>query len=185
MATCTIYKSKTFGPRWSGTKELAAYFESDNGDGLGSEKIGAGGATTFSVLIDPYASVKTQSEDADTDTVILDMNKYKNMSVYIANIDTGQALEAQIWSCPPQPTVALRDAAAAVITTATTLRLEAAATVAEYGWVQEGTNIEIANGTCDVSKLTATGGMIAVAVKSDGALAGTDSVRIYVVGEYA
>ena len=186
MASCTIYKSKTFGPRWSGTKELAAYFTSDDGDGLGNEKIGAGGATIYSILIDPYASVKTQDADADTDTIILDMNKYVNMSIYIANIDTGQTLTAQIWSCPPQPTIALRDAAAAVITVATTLRLPpSAATSAVYGWVQEGSDISIANGTCDVSKLTATGGMMAVAVKSDGALSGTDSVRVYVVGEFA
>jgi|TARA_R100000049_G_C1909952_1_gene57558 hypothetical protein len=189
MASCTIYKSKSFGPRWSGTKELAAYFETTDGAGLGNEQIGAGGGSTYSILIDPYASVKTQSADADTDTIILDMNKYKNMSIYIANTDTGQTLTGQIWSCPPQPTVALRDAAAAAITTATTLRLDAAATVAEYGWVQEGSNITIANGTCDVSKLTATGGMIAVAVASDGALVddgdGTDKCKVYVVGEFA
>ena len=29
--TCTVYKSKNFGPRWSGTKELAAYFATTGG----------------------------------------------------------------------------------------------------------------------------------------------------------
>ena len=185
MGTCTVYKSRTFGPRWSGTKELAAYFSTDDGTGLSTETIGTGGGSTFSILIDPYASVQTQSADADTNDNILTMDKYKNMSVYIANIDTGQALTAQIWSCPPQPTITDRDAAAAVITSSTHKRIDTAATVAAYGWVQEGSDIAIANGTCDVSKLTATGGQIAVAVAADGALGAGDSIRIYVVGEYA
>jgi len=183
--TCTVYKSRNFGPRWSGTKELAAYFTTDAGEGLGSETVGTGGATIYSVLIDPYASVKTQTADADADLIILNMDKYTNVSVYIANVDSGQTLTAQVWSCPPQPTPSDRDTAAAVITTATTLRLEAAATVAANGWVQEGGDITVSDGTVSLSKLTATGGMLAVAVKSPAALGAGHSIRVYVVGEFA
>jgi len=182
--TCTVYKSKTFGPRWSGTKELAAYFSTTDGIALGTELIGAGGTSTYSVLIDPYASVKTQDADADTDTVILDMNKYSNMSIYIVHQGDTHTLTAQIWSCPPQPNLTDRDAAAAAITSATHNRLDTAAGL-PYGWTQEGSDITIAAGANDISKLTATGGMIAVAVKSAGALDSDDIVKVYVVGEFA
>tara|TARA_E500000305_G_scaffold96056_2_gene85872 strand:- start:807 stop:1376 length:570 start_codon:yes stop_codon:yes gene_type:complete len=185
---CTIYKSRSFGPRWSGTKELAAYFTSVDGKGLGggsSEVIGNGGTSTYSVLIDPMASVKTQTADADIDTIYLDMNKYKNIAVYIVNSADTEGLTAQIWSCPPQPTVADRDAAAAIITTGAAERLNAAAAAFDYGWTQEGSDITIAAGANDISKLTATGGMIAVAVKADGAFEAADACKVYVVGEFA
>ena len=182
--SCTIYKSKTFGPRWSGTKELAAYFATTDGIALGTELIGAGGTSTYSVLVDPYASVKTQAAAADTDTVILDMNKYTNMSIYIVHQGDTHTLTAQIWSCPPQPTIALRDSAAAAITSSTHNRLDSAAGL-PYGWTQEGSDITIAAGANDISKLTATGGMIAVAVKSAGSLDSDDIVKVYVVGEFA
>tara|TARA_R100000781_G_scaffold58741_1_gene37736 strand:- start:90 stop:605 length:516 start_codon:yes stop_codon:yes gene_type:complete len=168
--TCTVYKSKNFGPKWSGTKELAAYFATTDGIALGTELIGAGGTSTYSVLIDPYASVQTQSADADTSENILTMDKYKNISVYIVHQGDTHTLTAQIWSCPPQPTIADRDAAAAAY---------------DYGWTQEGSDITIAAGANDISKLTATGGMIAVAVKSAGSLDSDDIVKVYVVGEYA
>ena len=182
--SCTIYKSKTFGPRWSGTKELAAYFATTDGIALGTELIGAGGTSTYSVLVDPYASVKTQAAAADTDTVILDMNKYTNMSIYIVHQGDTHTLTAQIWSCPPQPNLTDRDAAAAAITSSTHNRLDTAAGL-PYGWTQEGSDITIAAGANDISKLTATGGMIAVAVKSAGSLDSDDIVKVYVVGEYA
>ena len=182
--SCTIYKSRSFGPRWSGTKELAAYFATTDGIALGTELIGAGGASTYSVLIDPYASVKTQAADVDTDTIILDMNKYTNMSIYIVHQGDTHTLTAQIWSCPPQPTITLRDAAAAAITSSTHNRLDSAAGL-PYGWTQEGSDITIAAGANDISKLTATGGMIAVAVKSAGALDADDIVKVFVVGEFA
>ena len=82
--TCTIYKSRNFGPRWSGTKELAAYFTTADGKGLGgssSELIGAGGTSTYSVLIDPEASAQTQSADGDTTDNLLTMDKYSGMAV--------------------------------------------------------------------------------------------------------
>ena len=182
--SCTIYKSKTFGPRWSGTKELAAYFATTDGIALGTELIGAGGTSTYSVLVDPYASVKTQAAAADTDTVILDMNKYTNMSIYIVHQGDTHTLTAQIWSCPPQPNLTDRDAAAAAITSSTHNRLDTAAGL-PYGWTQEGSDITIAAGANDISKLTATGGMIAVAVKSAGSLDSDDIVKVYVVGEFA
>ena len=182
--TCTIYKSKSFGPRWSGTKELAAYFATTDGIALGTELIGAGGASTYSGLIDPYASVKTQAAAADTDTIILDMNKYTNISVYIVHQGDTHTLTAQIWSCPPQPTITLRDAAAAAITSSTHNRVDSAAGL-PYGWTQEGSDITIAAGANDISKLTATGGMVAVAVKSAGSLDSDDIVKVYVVGEFA
>ena len=182
--SCTIYKSKTFGPRWSGTKELAAYFATTDGIALGTELIGAGGTSTYSVLVDPYASVKTQAAAADTDTVILDMNKYTNMSIYIVHQGDTHTLTAQIWSCPPQPNLTDRDAAAAAITSSTHNRLDSAAGL-PYGWTQEGSDITIAAGANDISKLTATGGMVAVAVKSAGSLDSDDIVKVYVVGEFA
>ena len=182
--TCTVYKSKNFGPKWSGTKELAAYFATTDGIALGTELIGAGGTSTYSVLIDPYASVKTQDADADTDTVILDMNKYTNISVYIVHQGDTHTLTAQIWSCPPQPNITDRDAAAAAITSSTHNRLDSAAGL-PYGWTQEGSDITIAAGANDISKLTATGGMVAVAVKSAGSLDSDDIVKVYVVGEFA
>ena len=182
--TCTIYKSKNFGPKWSGTKELAAYFATTDGIALGTELIGAGGTSTYSVLIDPYASVKTQDADADTDTVILDMNKYTNISVYIVHQGDTHTLTAQIWSCPPQPTIALRDAAAAAITSSTHNRLDTAAGL-PYGWTQEGSDITIAAGANDISKLTATGGMMAVSLTTASALDSDDKVKVYVVGEFA
>ena len=182
--TCTIYKSKNFGPKWSGTKELAAYFATTGGLSLSDEYIGAGGTSTYSVLIDPIASQQTQSADADTSDNILTMNKYKNISVYIVHQGDTHTMTAQIWSCPPQPTIADRDAAAAAITSSTHNRLDTAAGL-PYGWTQEGSDITIAAGANDISKLTATGGMIAVAVKSAGALDSDDIVKVYVVGEYA
>lgn len=182
--TCTIYKSKNFGPKWSGTKELAAYFATTDGVALGTELIGATNDTTYSVLIDPYASVQTQSADADTSENILTMDKYKNISVYIVHQGDTHTLTAQIWSCPPQPTIADRDAAAAAITSSTHNQLDSAAGL-PYGWTQEGSDITIAAGANDISKLTATGGMVAVAVKSAGELDSDDIVKVYVVGEYA
>ena len=182
--TCTVYKSKNFGPKWSGTKELAAYFVTTGGLSLSEEYIGAGGTSTYSVLIDPVASQQTQSADADTNDNILTMDKYKNISVYIVHQGDTHTLTAQIWSCPPQPTVADRDAAAAAITSSTHNRLDTAAGL-PYGWTQEGSDITIAAGANDISKLTATGGMIAVAVKSAGSLDSDDIVKVYVVGEYA
>tara|TARA_A100001515_G_scaffold55768_1_gene43990 strand:- start:363 stop:920 length:558 start_codon:yes stop_codon:yes gene_type:complete len=182
--TCTVYKSKNFGPRWSGTKELAAYFATTDGVALGTELIGANDASTYSVLIDPYGSVQTQTAEADTSTNILTMDKYKNVSVYIVHQGDTHTLTAQIWSCPPQPTIADRDAAAAAITSSTHKRLDTAAGL-PYGWTQEGSDITIAAGSNDISKLTATGGMMAVAVKSAGALDSDDVVKVYVVGEYA
>ena len=182
--TCTVYKSKNFGPKWSGTKELAAYFATTDGIALGTELIGAGGTSTYSVLVDPYASVQTQSEDEDTSTRILTMDKYKNISVYIVHQGDTHTLTAQIWSCPPQPTLTDRDAAAAAITSSTHNRLDTAAGL-PYGWTQEGSDITIAAGANDISKLTATGGMIAVAVKSAGSLDSDGIVKVYVVGEYA
>jgi len=187
--TCTIYKSRTFGPRWSGHKELAAYFTTSDGKGLGSgaELIGTGGTGTYSVLIDPVSSLQTQSADADTSDNILTLNKYKNVAVYIVNSSDAERITAQIWTCPPQPTVADTEAAAAIITTGTNERLNAATAAYDYGWTQEGSDIaEIAAGTNDISKLTATGGMIAVAVKSiDNAFESDDAVKVYVVGEFA
>ena len=185
--TCTIYKSKNFGPKWSGTKELAAYFTTADGKGLGSaaELIGTGGATTYSVLIDPESSAQTQSADADTTDNLLNMDKYKNIAVYIVNSCDAEEITAQIWSCPPQPTATDRAAAAAIITTGTNERLNATATALDYGWTQEGSNITIGAVTNDISKLTATGGMIAVAIKSDIAFESGDIVKVYVVGEYA
>ena len=182
--TCTVYKSKNFGPKWSGTKELAAYFVTTGGLSLSEEYIGAGGTSTYSVLIDPYASVQTQSADADTSENILTMDKYKNISVYIVHQGDTHTLTAQIWSCPPQPTIADKEAAAAAITSSTHNRLDTAAGL-PYGWTQEGSDITIAAGANDISKLTATGGMIAVAVKSAGSLDSDDIVKVYVVGEYA
>ena len=182
--TCTVYKSKNFGPKWSGTKELAAYFVTTGGLSLSEEYIGAGGTSTYSVLIDPVASQQTQSADADTNDNILTMDKYKNISVYIVHQGDTHTLTAQIWSCPPQPTIADRDAAAAAITSSTHNRLDTAAGL-PYGWTQEGSDITIAAGANDISKLTATGGMIAVAVKSAGSLDSDDIVKVYVVGEYA
>ena len=186
--TCTIYKSKNFGPKWSGTKELAAYFTTADGKGLGSgaELIGTGGTGTYSVLIDPEASAQTQSADADTTDNLLNMDKYKNVAVYIVNASDAESITAQIWSCPPQPTATDRAAAAAIITTGATERLNAAAAAYAYGWTQEGSDIVIAQGTNDISKLTATGGMIAVAVKSTAnAFESDDVAKVYVVGEYA
>jgi len=182
--TCTIYKSRNFGPKWSGTKELAAYFTTADGKGLGSgaELIGTGGTSTYSVLIDPLVTTSAAGGEEDA---TLNMNKYKNIAVYIVNSADAEGLTAQIWSCPPQPTVADRDAAAAIITTGTNERLNAAAAAYDYGWTQEGSDITIAAGTNDISKLTATGGMIAVAVKSDGAFESGDIAKVYVVGEYA
>ena len=182
--TCTVYKSKNFGPRWSGTKELAAYFATTDGVALGTELIGATSSSTYSVLIDPYGSVQTQTAEADTYTNILTMDKYKNVSVYIVHQGDTHTLTAQIWSCPPQPTIADRDAAAAAITSSTHKQLDTAAAL-PYGWTQEGSDITIAAGANDISKLTATGGMMAVAVKSAGALDSDDVVKVYVVGEYA
>jgi len=183
--TCTIYKSRTFGPRWSGTKELAAYFSTTDGQGLGSspEVIGNGGRTH--VLIDPYASVQTQSEDADISTNILTMDKYKNISVYICHHGDTHLMTAEIWSCPPQPTITDRDAAAAAITTGVYQQLNDAESAKLYGWTQEGSDISIAAGANDISKLTATGGMIAVAVTTATELDADDAVKVYVVGEYA
>ena len=185
MGTCTVYKSKSFGPRWSGTKELAAYFTSTSGTGLGTspELIGTSGRTH--VLIDPAASQQTQSADADTSDNILTMDKYKNISVYIVNSCDAEVITAQIWSCPPQPTVADRDAAAAAITTGTNNTLTTGAGALDYGWTQEGSNITVAAGANDISKLTATGGMIAVAVTTDNAVESGDLIKVYVVGEYA
>ena len=181
--TCTIYKSRNFGPKWSGTKELAAYFTTADGKGLGTgELIGADGTSTYSVLIDPLVTTSAAGGEEDA---TLNMNKYKNIAVYIVNSADTEGLTAQIWSCPPQPTVADRDAAAAIITTGTNERLNAAAAAYDYGWTQEGSDITIAAGTNDISKLTATGGMIAVAVKSDGAFESGDIAKVYVVGEYA
>ena len=187
--TCTIYKSKNFGPKWSGTKELAAYFVTADGKGLGggsSELIGAGGLSTYSVLIDPEASAQTQTAAADTTDNLLNMDKYKNVAVYIVNSTNAEPITAQIWSCPPQPTAADRAAAASAITTGAAKRLESGATALDYGWTQEGSDIVIAQGTNDISKLTATGGMIAVAVKStSNAFESDDVAKVYVVGEYA
>ena len=185
MGTCTIYKSRNFGPKWSGTKELAAYFTSTSGTGLGSspELIGNGGRTH--VLIDPISSQQTQSADADTSDNILTMDKYKNISVYIVNSCDAEVITAQIWSCPPQPTMTDRDAAAAAITTGVYQQLVTGAGALDYGWTQEGSDITIAAGANDISKLTATGGMVAVAGKSAGALDSDDIVKGYVVGEYA
>ena len=186
--TCTIYKSKNFGPKWSGTKELAAYFTTADGKGLGSgaELIGAGGTGIYSVLIDPEASAQTQTAAADTTDSILNMDKYKNVAVYIVNASDAESITAQIWSCPPQPTATDRAAAAAIITTGTNERLNAAAAAYVYGWTQEGSDIVIAQGANDISKLTATGGMIAVAVKStSNAFESDDVAKVYVVGEYA
>ena len=183
--TCTIYKSRNFGPRWSGTKELAAYFTTADGKGLGSaaELIGTSGRTH--VLIDPEASAQTQSADADTSDNILNMDKYKNIAVYIVNSCDTEAVTAQIWSCPPQPTVADRAAAAAAITTGTNKTLTTSATALDYGWTQEGSNISVAAGANDISKLTATGGMIAVAVTTDNAVEAADVIKVYVGGEFA
>ena len=186
--TCTIYKSKNFGPKWSGTKELTAYFTTADGKGLGSgaELIGTGGTSTYSVLIDPEASAHTQTAEADTTDNILNMDKYKNVAVYIVNASDAESITAQIWSCPPQPTATDRAAAAAIITTGTNERLNAAAAAYVYGWTQEGSDIVIAQGANDISKLTATGGMIAVAVKStSNAFESDDVAKVYVVGEYA
>ena len=185
MGTCTIYKSKNFGPRWSGTKELAAYFTSTSGTGLGTspELIGTSGRNH--VLIDPAASQQTQTADADTSDNILTMDKYKNISVYIVNSCDAEEITAQIWSCPPQPTVADRDAAAAAITTGTNNTLTTGAGALDYGWTQEGSNITVAAGANDISKLTATGGMIAVAVTTNNAVESGDLIKVYVVGEYA
>ena len=91
---------------------------------------------------------------------------------------------AQVWTCPPQPTLTDRDAAAAAITTGAGSRLDTASGL-PYGWTQEGEDIDIVAGANDISKLTATGGMIAVAVKSAGSLDSDDAVKVYVVGEYA
>ena len=183
--TCTVYKSKNFGPKWSGTKELAAYFATTDGIALGTELIGAGGTSTYSVLIDPYASVQTQSADADTTTNILTMDKYKNISVYICHHGDTHLMTAEIWSCPPQPTIADRDAAAAAITTGVYQELNDAEAAKLYGWTQEGSDISIAAGANDISKLTATGGMLAVAVTTASPLDSNDKVKVYVVGEYA
>jgi len=187
--TCTIYKSKNFGPKWSGTKELAAYFVTADGKGLGSgaELIGDGGTGIYSVLIDPEASAQTQTAAADTTDNILNMDKYKNVAVYIVNASDAESITAQIWSCPPQPTATDRAAAAAIITSGTNERLNTVAGAKEaYGWTQEGSDIVIAQGTNDISKLTATGGMIAVAVKStSNAFESDDVAKVYVVGEYA
>jgi len=185
MGTCTVYKSKNFGPKWSGTKELAAYFSTTNGTGTGSspEVIGNSGRTH--VVIDPYASVQTQSADADTSTNILTMDKYKNISVYIVHQGDTHTLTAQIWSCPPQPTIADRDAAAAAITSGVYNELVTAEAARLYGWTQEGSNITLVHSTNDISKLTATGGMIAVALTTASALDSDDKVKVYVVGEYA
>ena len=184
MGTCTIYKSRNFGPKWSGTKELAAYFTTADGKGLGTgELIGADGTSTYSVLIDPLVTTSAAGGEEDA---TLNMNKYKNMAVYIVNASDAESITAQIWSCPPQPTVADRDAAAAIITTGVYERLNAAAAAYAYGWTQEGSDIVIAQGTNDISKLTATGGMIAVAVKStSNAFESDDVAKVYVVGEYA
>ena len=185
MGTCTIYKSKNFGPKWSGTKELAAYFTSTSGTGLGTspELIGASGR--MHVLIDPISSQQTQTADADTSDNILTMDKYKNISVYIVNSCDAEIITAQIWSCPPQPTVADRDAAAAAITTGVYQQLVTGPGALDYGWTQEGSNITVAAGANDISKLTATGGMIAVAVTTDNAVESDDLIKVYVVGEYA
>tara|TARA_R110002020_G_scaffold2118_2_gene9666 strand:- start:3853 stop:4410 length:558 start_codon:yes stop_codon:yes gene_type:complete len=185
MGTCTIYKSKNFGPKWSGTKELAAYFTSTSGTGLGTspELIGASGRTH--VLIDPISSQQTQTEEADTSDNILTMDKYKNISVYIVNSCDAEVITAQIWSCPPQPTVADRDAAAAAITTGVYQELVSGVGALDYGWTQEGSNITVAAGANDISKLTATGGMIAVAVTTNNAVESDDLIKVYVVGEYA
>jgi len=181
--TCTVYKSRNFGPKWSGTKELAAYFTTSDGKGLGTgELIGTGGAATYSVLIDPLVTTSAAGGEKDA---ILNMNKYRNVAVYIVNSCDAEAITAQIWSCPPQPTVADRDAAAAIITTGVNERLNAAAAAYDYGWTQEGSNISIAAGTNDISKLTATGGMIAVAIASDSAFESGDVAKVYVVGEFA
>ena len=182
-ATCTIYKSKNFGPRWSGTKELAAYFTCTDGDGLGSEKIGASGQQH--VLIDPIASQQTQTADADTSDNILTMDKYKNISIYIVHAGDTHTMTAQVWSCPPQPTIADRDAAAAAITSGVYNELVTAEAARLYGWTQEGSNITLVHSTNDISKLTATGGMIAVALTTASALDSDDKVKVYVVGEYA
>ena len=188
--TCTIYKSKNFGPKWSGTNELAAYFVTADGKGLGgssSELIGAGGTSTYSVLIDPEASAQTQTASADTSDNLLTMDKYTGMAVYIVNSTNAEPITAQIWTCPPQPTAADRASAAAAITTGAAKRLESGATALDYGWIQEGNDIVIAQGTNDLSKFAASGGMLAVAIKAhdntfDDA---NDVVKVYVVGEYA
>ena len=183
--TCTIYKSKNFGPKWSGTKELAAYFTTADGKGLGSspELIGNGGRTH--VLIDPISSQETQSTDADTNDTILTMNKYKNISIYIVNSCDAEIITAQIWSCPPQPTVIDRDAAAAAITTGVYQELVSGAGALDYRWTQEGSNITVAAGANDISKLTATGGMLAVAITTNNAVEAADIIKVYVVGEFA
>ena len=185
MGTCTVYKHKSFGPRWSGTKELIAYFSTTNGTGTGSspEVIGNSGRTH--VVIDPAASQQTQSADADTSDNILTMDKYKNISVYIVHAGDTHTMTAKIWSCPPQPTVADRDAAAAAITTGVYNELVTAEAARLYGWTQEGSDITITHSTNDISKLNATGGMIAVALTTASALDSDDKVKVYVVGEYA
>ena len=184
--TCTVYKSKNFGPKWSGTNELAAYFTCDDGKGLGA--VGELIDTDYSIVIDPLASVQTQSADADTSTVILSMDKYTDMSIYISNIATDQAMTAQVWSCPPQPTKALRDAAASAITEDSSgfKRLETTFnTIAPYGCCQEGDDIAVADDATDLRKINATGGLMAVAVKLAAASHASGKIRVYVVGEFA
>ena len=185
MGTCTVYKSRSFGPRWSGTKELAAYFSTTDGTGTGTspEVIGNGGRTH--VVIDPAASQQTQSADADTSDNILTMDKYQNISVYICHHGDTHAMTAKIWSCPPQPNITDRDAAAAALTTGVYNQLVTAEAAMLYGWTQEGSDITIAAGANDISKLTATGGMIAVSLTTASALDSDDKVKVYVVGEYA
>ena len=183
--SCSVYKSRNFGPKWSGTKELAAYFTTSDGKGLGSgaQLIGTGGASTYFVLIDPQVTTSAAGGQEDA---TLNMNKYKNIAVYIVNSADSEGLTAQIWSCPPQPTVSDRDAAAAAFTTGTNkLLTTGSGTKEDYGWTQEGSNITIAAGANDISKLTATGGMIGVAVASDGVFESADVAKVYVVGEYA
>ena len=185
MGTCTIYKSRTFGPRWSGTKELAAYFSTTDGTGTGSspEVIGNSGRTH--VVIDPYASFQTQSADADTSDLILNMDKYENVAIYTVHAGATHAMTMKVWSCPPQPTVAMKEAAAAAITTGVYNELVTAEAARLYGWTQEGEDIAIVAGANDISKLTATGGMMAVSVTTASALTSGDDVRVYVVGEFA
>ena len=185
--TCTIYKSKNFGPKWSGTNELAAYFVTADGKGLGgssSELIGAGGTSTYSVLIDPLVTTSAAGGEEDT---TLTMDKYSGMAVYIVNSTNAEPITAQIWTCPPQPTVADRDAAAAAITTGAAKRLDSSATALDYGWTQEGSDIVIAQGTNDLSKFAASGGMLAVAIKAhDNTFDDANDVgKVYVVGEFA
>lgn len=178
--TCTLYAHRNKGPRFSGHKELIAYFECTDGQQLEGAVLNAQKVLITGDTSGTISNVTAPS--GDTTPAILDLNQYENVTLYAYNGGNDEVLTLSIFTAPVQSTEANRIAAYQNMTDG----LDAGSR--PYGWGLEGAAFTIAAGeTCAPQKISSTGGLIAVTgqATTNGPYDAGETIKVWLVGERA